>query len=81
MRLQAGEQVLAPVPVRLERVVEHRRASAQPLLDHAVTGAELGLKHARPAHLPGEALAFAPGHEAPGVRVAVTEDRAHHARS
>ncbi len=74
---EGGEEQLAPIAVRLERVVPHGRASAEAFLDDPVALAELAPQHAGPARVrrkPLSRLLSLERDAAPGVRVAVAED-------
>ncbi len=76
VRLQRHRQEGQPVPVRFERDVEHGRAAVLPFLDHVDVVAELALQDAGPS-VPSSQALLRRGLVAPGVRVAVAEDRGH----
>ena len=65
---------VSPFRFGFERDVEHGRAAVLPFLDHVDVVAELALQDARPS-VPSSQALLRRGLVAPGIRVAVAEDR------
>ena len=73
---QAGREIVGAAAIRLDRVVEHRRAAVEPFLDHAMAGAQFPPHDAGPAYI-GRKPRRGRGIIAPGVGIAECDDDRH----